>query len=153
MSRPQNPQNPRNPLRPWRSADCADIAAGFRGGRSPPAFPVTVALTPTPAKRGAITLRSTNSSNANKHKTTTGKASQSMTAHDDDHLLTIPEAALRMKMSARYVRRLVAERQIAFHRLGRSVRLHPADVDAFVRETRVERMTAESVWNSLRSVA
>jgi excisionase family DNA binding protein len=97
-------------------------------------------------------LRSARSSDTNEHKTT-GKAGQSMTAHDNDHLLTIPEAALRMKMSARYVRRLVAERQIAFHRLGRSVRLHPTDVDAFVRENRIEPMTATSVWSSLRSVA
>ncbi|WP_344508365.1 excisionase family DNA-binding protein [Dactylosporangium maewongense] len=68
-------------------------------------------------------------------------------------LLTIEDAAIRMGMSARYVRRLVAERRIAFHRLGRAVRLRPVDVDAFVSENRVEPMTASSVWSGLRSVA
>ena len=47
-------------------------------------------------------------------------------------LLTIEEAASRIGMSVRYVRRAVAERQIAFHRLGRSIRIDPADLAAFV---------------------
>jgi hypothetical protein len=34
-----------------------------------------------------------------------------------DELLTIEEAAARLNMSVRYIRRAVAERQIAFHRL------------------------------------
>jgi excisionase family DNA binding protein len=73
--------------------------------------------------------------------------------HLTEDLLTIEEAAARLNMSARYVRRLVAERRIAFHRLGRAVRFDPADLAAFVREGRVEPMTAATVWTSLRSVA
>jgi excisionase family DNA binding protein len=53
-------------------------------------------------------------------------------------LLTVEEAAERMKMSARHVRRLVQERRIAFHRLGRSVRISPEDIAAYVASTRVE---------------
>lgn len=68
-------------------------------------------------------------------------------------LLTIEEAAERLKMSVRYVRRAVAERRIAFHRLGRSIRFDPADLAAFVQAGRVEPMTPESVWRGLRSVA
>jgi excisionase family DNA binding protein len=68
-------------------------------------------------------------------------------------MLTIEEAAARLKMSVRYVRRLVTERRIAFHRLGRAVRFDPADLAAFVQEGRVEPMTAETVWNGLRRVA
>ncbi|MFG1902165.1 helix-turn-helix domain-containing protein [Micromonospora carbonacea] len=68
-------------------------------------------------------------------------------------LLTIEEAAAHIGMSVRYVRRAVAERQIAFHRLGRSIRIDPADLAAFVRAGRVEPMTAETVWRGLRSVA
>lgn len=68
-------------------------------------------------------------------------------------LLTINEAASRIGMSARYVRRAVAERQIAFHRIGRSIRIDPADLAAFVHAGRVEPMTAESIWRELRSVA
>jgi excisionase family DNA binding protein len=55
-----------------------------------------------------------------------------------DDLLTIEEAAERMRMSARHIRRLVQERRIAFHRLGRSVRFAPDDVAAYVASTRVE---------------
>ena len=70
-----------------------------------------------------------------------------------DGLLTVDEAAQRIKMSTRYVRRLVAERRIAFHRLGRSVRIHPADLDQHVAGGRVEPITASSVWNDIRRVA
>ena len=68
-------------------------------------------------------------------------------------LLTIEEAAHRIGMSVRYVRRAVAEREIAFHRLGRSIRIDPADLAAFVQAGRVEPITAETVWRGLRSVA
>ncbi len=56
-------------------------------------------------------------------------------------------------MSTRYVRRLVSERRIVFYRLGRSVRIDPADLVAFVDAGRVEPMTATTVWNDLRTVA
>lgn len=70
-----------------------------------------------------------------------------------DELLTIQEAAIRMKMSARHVRRLVAERRIAFHKLGRSVRLAEADLLAYVAASRVEPMTEADVWRDLKRVA
>jgi excisionase family DNA binding protein len=70
-----------------------------------------------------------------------------------DEMLTIEEAAQRIRMSTRYVRRAVAERRIAFHRLGRAIRIDPADLAEFMNENRVEPMTAESVWRGLRSVA
>lgn len=55
-----------------------------------------------------------------------------------DELLTVEEAAERMKMSPRHVRRLVQERRIAFHRLGRAVRIAPDDIATYVASTRVE---------------
>jgi excisionase family DNA binding protein len=55
-----------------------------------------------------------------------------------DELLTIEEAVRRISMSTRHVRRLVAERQIGHHRLGRSIRLRPADLDAYIAAGRVE---------------
>ncbi|MET9313650.1 excisionase family DNA-binding protein [Kribbella sp. NPDC003505] len=70
-----------------------------------------------------------------------------------DEVLTVEEAAGRMKMSVRYVRRLVAQRRIAFHKVGRSVRLKASDVDAHVNAGRVEPLTASEVWSGLRSVA
>jgi excisionase family DNA binding protein len=68
-------------------------------------------------------------------------------------MLTIEQAAERIGMSARYVRRAIAERRIAAHHFGRSVRIDPADLAVFVRSTRVEPMTAETIWSGLRSVA
>jgi len=68
-------------------------------------------------------------------------------------LLTIEQASSRLNMSVRYVRRLVTERRIAFHRLGRSVRFRPEDLAAFVDAGRVEPIKAEDVWRSLRGVA
>ncbi len=67
-------------------------------------------------------------------------------------VLTVDQAADRMNMSVRYVRRLVADRRIAFHRIGRSIRLTTADVDAHIRAGRVEPLTTSDVWRDLRSV-
>lgn len=67
--------------------------------------------------------------------------------------MTIGEAAVRMKMSVRHVRRLVAERRIAFHKLGRAVRLDAADVQAYIEAGRVEPITESDVWRGLGGVA
>ncbi|MDI5938843.1 excisionase family DNA-binding protein [Micromonospora carbonacea] len=56
-------------------------------------------------------------------------------------------------MSERYVRRLVAERRIPFHKLGRSVRIKAADLAAHVESGRVEPLTASGVWRDLQRVA
>jgi excisionase family DNA binding protein len=52
--------------------------------------------------------------------------------------LTVPEAAEHLNLSERFVRRLVAERRIAFHHFGRHVRIAVADLDAFEKAGRVE---------------
>jgi excisionase family DNA binding protein len=53
-------------------------------------------------------------------------------------LYTVDEAAERLDTTPRFIRRLIAERRIAFTRLGRHVRI-PADVlDEFVAAGRVE---------------
>jgi excisionase family DNA binding protein len=67
-------------------------------------------------------------------------------------LLTVSQAAVVMGMSPRYVRRLVAERRIAFHRLGRSVRIAVIDVQAHVVSGRVEPITESDVWRGMRRV-
>ena len=55
-----------------------------------------------------------------------------------DRLLTMEEAAERLGTSVRFVRRLVAERRIAYVKVGRHVRLDPTDVEAFIAASRVE---------------
>lgn len=67
-------------------------------------------------------------------------------------LLTVEQAADRIRMSARYVRRLIAERRIGFYRLGRSVRIDPADLTAFIIAGRIEPITETTVWNDLKGL-
>ena len=55
-----------------------------------------------------------------------------------DKLLTVNQAADLLGTSPRFIRRLVAERRIAFTKLGRHVRIHRRDLDALVRAGRVE---------------
>lgn len=55
-----------------------------------------------------------------------------------DRLLTVTEAAERLGTSTRFVRRLIAERRIAFNKVGRHVRLSPDDLEAFIRAGRIE---------------
>ena len=55
-----------------------------------------------------------------------------------DRLLTVEEAADRLSTSVRFVRRLIAERRIAYVKVGRHVRLDPADVEAFIAASRVQ---------------
>ena len=64
--------------------------------------------------------------------------------------LTVGEAADYLNTSQRFVRRLIAERRIAFHHVGRHVRLAVADLDAFLLAGRVEPMTVADVWRDLR---
>ena len=53
-------------------------------------------------------------------------------------LLSVEEAAARLGTSPRFIRRLIAERRIAFTKLGRHVRIDTTDLDAFVAAGRVE---------------
>ena len=55
-----------------------------------------------------------------------------------DRLLTMEEAAERLRITPRHVRRLVFERRIAYRKLGRYVRFHPDDVAEYVAAHRVE---------------
>ena len=70
-----------------------------------------------------------------------------------DRYMTIEEAAACLGMSVRYVRRLVSERRIPFHKYGRSVRLAETDVVAYALANRIEPITAASIWRDLREVA
>jgi excisionase family DNA binding protein len=49
-----------------------------------------------------------------------------------DRLLTVDQVAERWGTSARYPRRLIAERRIRFERIGRHVRIRESVADAMV---------------------
>jgi excisionase family DNA binding protein len=68
-------------------------------------------------------------------------------------LYTVDEAAERMNTTTRFVRRLIAERRIAFVRLGRHVRIAEDDIQAFVAAGRVEPTTLGDVWRRRSGVA
>lgn len=57
---------------------------------------------------------------------------------DEQPLLTVEQVADRLGTPVRFVRRLVAGRRIAFVRVGRYVRIHPADLELFIRTGHVE---------------
>ncbi len=52
-------------------------------------------------------------------------------------LLNVDQAAERLGTSPRFIRRLIAERRIAFAKLGKHVRIDSKDLDAFVAAGRV----------------
>lgn len=55
-----------------------------------------------------------------------------------DKLLSVDEAAEALGTSVRFVRRLIAERRIAFHHVGRHVRIGRRDLEVFLSAGRVE---------------
>jgi excisionase family DNA binding protein len=62
-----------------------------------------------------------------------------MDHHDHrDRLLTLDQVAERLGVRARFVRRLVAERRITFHKVGRYVRFSEDDIAAYLAAARVE---------------
>jgi len=67
--------------------------------------------------------------------------------------LTVLQTAEYLNTSERFVRRLVAERRIAFHHVGRHVRFALSDLDAWLAAGRVEPLTTASVWRDVQGVA
>ena len=53
-------------------------------------------------------------------------------------LLDVEEVARRLRTKLRFVRRLIAERRIEFHKLGRYVRISEAALDDYIKAGRVE---------------
>ncbi len=54
-------------------------------------------------------------------------------------LLDVAQAAEHLGTPVRFIRRLIAERRIPFYKIGRYVRIDPADLDLFIQEGRIER--------------
>ncbi len=66
--------------------------------------------------------------------------------------LTVRESAEYLNTSERFVRRLISERRIAFHHVGRHVRIAVADLEALMQAGRVEPVTESAVWRGLHGV-
>ncbi|MGA9690045.1 MAG: excisionase family DNA-binding protein [Pseudonocardiaceae bacterium] len=67
--------------------------------------------------------------------------------------LSVLETAAYLNTSERFVRRLVAERRIAFHHVGRHVRFALSDLDGWLAAGRVEPISGATVLCDLRRVA
>lgn len=68
------------------------------------------------------------------------------------HYLTVQQAAAYLNTGDRFIRRLIAERRIAFHKAGSHVRIAIADLESFMTAGRVEPITRSSVLRDLRGV-
>jgi excisionase family DNA binding protein len=60
-----------------------------------------------------------------------------------DDLLTVRQVAERLNTSERFVRRLIEERRIPFHKLGRHVRISSLDLDAYIAASRTGSLDTE----------
>jgi len=69
-----------------------------------------------------------------------------------ENLLTMEEVAKRLNTTPRHVRRLVSARRIAYRKLGRYVRFHPADVDEYIAANRVEVGANQEAGGSVASI-
>jgi excisionase family DNA binding protein len=70
-----------------------------------------------------------------------------------ERYLTVVEVAAYLNTSERFIRRLIAERRVAFHHVGRHVRFAVSDLDTFVRAGRVEPVTRRSARRALSGAA
>ncbi len=66
-------------------------------------------------------------------------------------LLGVEQLAERLGTTERFVRRLVCERRIAFHKVGKYVRFDQDDVDLWLAETRIEAHAERRPHSNLRA--
>jgi excisionase family DNA binding protein len=63
----------------------------------------------------------------------------------EGELLSLEDVAKRLDVPPRFMRRLVAERRITYHKVGRYVRFHERDIADYLAANRVEAMRASTV--------
>ena len=68
-------------------------------------------------------------------------------------LLDVNEVARRLGTEPRFVRRLIAERRIEFHKVGRYVRVSEPALAEFIKAGRVEALTTGAIRLRARGVA
>ncbi|MFT6763936.1 MAG: excisionase family DNA binding protein [Candidatus Aldehydirespiratoraceae bacterium] len=56
------------------------------------------------------------------------------------HLVDIPTLAVQLGVTERFIRRLVEERRVPFHKIGKFVRFHPADIELWIEQQRVDQL-------------
>jgi excisionase family DNA binding protein len=64
--------------------------------------------------------------------------------------LSVNETAEYLSTSVRFIRRLITERRIAFHKVGRHVRISVEDLEQFVLAGRVEAFDRSAIHQYVR---
>jgi len=59
-----------------------------------------------------------------------------------ERLLSVQDAAAELGTPVRFVRRLIAERRIRFHKIGKYVRISSTDLHAFITAGAIEPAAA-----------
>jgi excisionase family DNA binding protein len=70
-----------------------------------------------------------------------------------EQMLSVGAAARRLDTSPRFVRRLIAERRIEYHKLGRRVRVSESALDEFIKAGKVPPLTPADLRPKLKGVA
>jgi excisionase family DNA binding protein len=70
-----------------------------------------------------------------------------------DRYLTVPEVAERLGTTERFPRRLIAERRIAYVKIGRHVRIAESDLDAYIEANTVQPSAARRTRSHYRKAA
>lgn len=70
-----------------------------------------------------------------------------------EQLLSVEAAAERLDTKPRFVRRLIAERRIEYHKLGRHVRISESALAEFIDAGKVPPLTGEDLWPKLDGAA
>jgi excisionase family DNA binding protein len=68
-------------------------------------------------------------------------------------LMDVEEAAKRLGTKPRFIRRLIAERRIEYHKVGRHVRISEAALADFIEAGKVAPMEESGVWRVERMSA
>ncbi|GAA1505588.1 hypothetical protein GCM10009827_019020 [Dactylosporangium maewongense] len=67
----------------------------------------------------------------------------------DDRLLNVAEVALQLGTKERFVRRLIAERRIAYVKVGTHVRIQQSVLTAYIKEATVDAVDMHWHGNGL----
>ena len=59
-------------------------------------------------------------------------------------LLDIEQAAHRLNVTPRFIRRLIAQRRIDYLKIGKFIRFHPDDLDTWIERQRIQHVTHEA---------
>jgi excisionase family DNA binding protein len=70
-----------------------------------------------------------------------------------EQLLSVEAAAERLDTTPRFIRRLIAERRIEYHKVGRHVRISESALAEFIEAGKVPPLTVADLRPSLKGAA